>query len=103
MTLARRTPPPVTSTLPSSSSVAVCNSRAVTMFPVAVHAEAALPAGVENVEAEASAPLLEFADGDAPMHPLTASSKAAPATVAANRGVVLFSRTNDRVYSGTAA
>jgi hypothetical protein len=73
------------------------------MFPVAVHAEAALPAGVENVEAEAPAPLLEVADGDVPVHPPTASRKVAAATVAANRGVVLFSRTNDRVYSGTAA
>jgi hypothetical protein len=57
---------------------------------VAVHAGAAFPAGVENVEAEAPAPLLEFADGDAPVHPLTSSSKAAPASVAANWCVVLF-------------
>ncbi len=60
------------------------------MFPVAVQAGAALPAGVENVEAEAPAPLVEVADEDAPVHPLTASSKVAAATVAANRCVVLF-------------
>jgi hypothetical protein len=59
---------------------------------VAVHADAGLSADVEDVEAEAFAPApsVEVADGDAPVHPLTASSKAAPATAAANRCVVLF-------------
>jgi hypothetical protein len=62
------------------------------MVPVAVHAGAGLSAGVEDVEAEAFAPtpLVEVADGDAPMHPLTTSSKLATATVAANWCLVLF-------------
>jgi hypothetical protein len=59
---------------------------------VAVHAGPAFPADVEDVEAEAvaPAPLLDVADGDAAEHPLTASSRVATATVAANRCVVLF-------------
>jgi hypothetical protein len=62
------------------------------MLPVAVQVGAGLSAGVEDVEAEAvaPAPLVEVADDDAPVHPLTASSKLAAATVAANRCVVLF-------------
>jgi hypothetical protein len=62
------------------------------MLPVAVDAGAGLSADVEEVEAEAfaPAPLVEVADGDVPVHPLTASSKVAAATVAANRCVVLF-------------
>ena len=82
--------PPVTSTLPSSSSVAAWKPRAVTMFPVAVHTAAGLSAGVEDVEADAPPALVEVADGDAPVHPLTASRKAVAATIAANRWVVLF-------------
>jgi hypothetical protein len=62
----------------------------VTIIPVAVHEGAVLSAGVEDVEAVASAPLLEVAIGDPAEHPLTASSKVAAATVAANRCVVLF-------------
>ena len=55
-----------------------------------VHADAGLSADVEDVEAEAvgPAPLVEVADGDSAVHPLTASSKVAAATVAANRCVV---------------
>jgi hypothetical protein len=57
---------------------------------VAVHPGAALPAGVKDVEAEApAAPFVEVADGDAPVHPLTTTSKLAAATVAANRWVAL--------------
>jgi hypothetical protein len=57
------------------------------MFPVAVHTGAELSAGVEDVEAEAvaPAPLVEVADSDAPVQPLTASRKVAAATVTANR------------------
>jgi hypothetical protein len=55
------------------------------MLPVVVDAGAVLSAGVEDVEAEAVAPLLEVADGDAAVHPLTASSRVAAVTVAANR------------------
>jgi hypothetical protein len=74
------------------------------MFPVAVHAGAGLWPDVEDVEAEAftPAPSVEVAGDDAPVHPLTTSSKLAAATVAANRWVVLFNGTNDRVYSGMA-
>jgi hypothetical protein len=61
------------------------------MLPVAVHAGAALPAGVEDVEDEAPAtPFVEVADGDALVHPLTTTSKLAAASVAANRWVVPF-------------
>ncbi len=56
---------------------------------MAVHAGAELSAGVE-AEAVALAPLVEVAEGGAPVHPLTASSKLAAATVAPNRCVVLF-------------
>jgi hypothetical protein len=58
---------------------------------------------VENVEAEAPvpAPVVEVVDDDAPVHPPTATSKVAEATVAANRWAALFNGTNDRVYSGT--
>jgi hypothetical protein len=60
------------------------------MLPVVVHA--ALLAGVEGVEAEAPtpAPFVDVADGDALVHPLTASRKVAAATVAANRCSVVF-------------
>jgi hypothetical protein len=48
-------------------------------------------AGVEDDEAEtlAPAPLVEVPDGD-PVHPPTASSKLAAATVAASRCLVFF-------------
>jgi len=58
------------------------------MVPVAVHARPGLSA--VDAEAVALAPLVEVAEGDAPVHPLTASSKVAAATVAANRCVVLL-------------
>jgi hypothetical protein len=60
------------------------------MLPVVVHMP--LPAGVEDVEAEALAPvpLVEVADDDALAHPLAASRKVAAATVAANRCLVPF-------------
>jgi hypothetical protein len=62
------------------------------MLPVAVHAGAELSAGVEDAEAVAAAPSVDVADDDdAPVHPLTASSKLAAATSAANWCVVLFS------------
>jgi hypothetical protein len=58
---------------------------------VAVQAGAGLSVDVEEVEAEAFAPApsVEVADGDAPVHPVTASSSVAAATVAANRCAVL--------------
>jgi hypothetical protein len=52
--------------------------------------DAGLSAGVEDVEAEGPAPLVEVTDGDAPVHPLAASSKVAAATDAANWCVLLF-------------
>jgi hypothetical protein len=67
------------------------------MFPVAVH-EAAVTSEVEDGEDawgvalgpdESEAALLEVADGDAAVHPLIASSKAAPASAEAKRWVVL--------------
>jgi len=60
------------------------------MLPVAVHAGARLSGDLEDGEAEAPAPLVEVADGDAPVHPLIASSKLAATTVAASWCVVLF-------------
>jgi hypothetical protein len=59
------------------------------MSPVALHAGAADSSGVEDAEAEAPGvalvPLLEVADGDEAVQPLTASSNAAPAKTPANR------------------
>ena len=86
-------PPPVTRTLPSGSSVAVCDSRAAVIVPAAVHTPAGLSFDIEGVEAEAFAPVPspEVAGDDALAHPLAASRKVAAATVEANRCAVLFS------------
>jgi hypothetical protein len=60
------------------------------MFPVAVHADADSDAwGVALGPNDPDVSLLEVVDGDAAVHALTASSKAAPASAPARRWEVL--------------
>ena len=89
---------PTTSTVPSSSRVAVWSARSAIILPVAFQAAAACSPVVEDAEADASGvalgPLLEVADGDASVHPMIADSKAAPASPTANRLRVLAAITS---------
>jgi hypothetical protein len=62
------------------------------MLPVAVHVAAVLASGVEDAEDDAfgvalAAPLA-LADADAPAHPLTVSTSAAPTSTLVSRWVV---------------
>lgn len=73
------------------------------MLPVAVHVAAVLASGVEDTEDDsfgvALAAPLALADGDAPTHPLTVSTSAAPTSTLVSRWVVPPRSTTRPVYS----
>jgi len=78
------------------------------MLPVAVQVAAVLASGVEDAEDDSFGvgldSLLEVADGDAAVHPLAASSKAAPANPRANPCVALVTWHHEAsLLPGTAA
>src|SRR3990172_8906741 len=100
--------PPVTSTVPSSSRVAVWRMRGAAKLSAAVQLPglgvrsgvgdgATEDSGVALGPKDSVAPTLEVADGDGTAHPLTTRRKAVPARVVATRWVVR------RVMSGPAA